>query len=499
MAASFRTFTPGPARPAPSTCTDRAGLHLSRGRRSPRASRRSLAGYAIKASEHVYHLIVSLPPGGQWTDEQWAIVAEDLAVGMGFTEGPEDDRGCRWLAVAHGPSDGGNEHIHIAVNLVRQDGHRASTHNDFLRAREAREWIEQHRDFVVPLHDRGRPLRSLPGYSMTEHARAKQRGLAGGSALPDRVLLHQVLRAAAGAARTEAEWIQTVMAAGDGVEMEAARWAPGGREQATGYKVRLGDGPWLAASSIAPDLTLAKLRPQWADAETEESIALARALWREEADLPTVHAPSRPSEHLDAAEVALAQWVDELHTVDPAAASWHQAGQDAAAVTSSLSRAPGPDGEVLGGAAQTLARQSLAVAGDVPVPRPQFGPRPAQLAARHMQLALRAGGPDSHPGWVAVLQQLRQVVAAIEDARRARQELVAAQQIAAARQVLEQVTQETRARYGTDDLEGLREARRARESSLVPGRAAAASGTLSARPTAPHRPTKPDQTRRRAR
>lgn len=453
--------------------------------------------------EHVYHLIVSLPPGSDWTDDQWATVARDVVAGMDFNQGAEDDNGCRWAAVAHGTSSGGNEHLHIAVNLVRQDGQRASVHNDFIRVRDVRQSIEQSRDFVLPLHDQGRsPVRSLPGYSMTEHVKAKERSVAGGSALPDRVLLQQVLRAAAGSSSTEEEWIETVMAAGDGIEMEAARWAPGGREQATGYKIRLADGPWLSASQLAPDLTLGKLRPQWADAETDESRAQARALWREEGDLPTVHVPAAPSQHLDAAETALQGWAAELRASDPADAElWRQASREAAAVTSTLSRTVGPSGEALAGAGQTLSRQALTVVDErtgAPAPRPRHGPSPAQQAARHMQVALRASGPGAHPGWVAVLQQLRQVLAAIEDARRARQELVAASQLAGAGRVVDAVQQETRSSYTTDDLDGLREAHRARESSSVPGRGEAVTGTLAARPvTGPAQG--PEQVRRHRR
>lgn len=452
--------------------------------------------------EHVYHLIVSLPPGNQWTDDQWASVARDVVAGMDFNQGPEDDNGCRWAAVAHGTSSGGNDHLHIAVNLVRQDGNRASVHNDFARVRDVRQRIEQTRDFVLPLHDQGRrPLRSLPGYSMAEHAQAKERGLAGGSGLPDRVLLQQALRAAAGSSSTEAEWIETVMASGDGIEMEAARWAPGGREEATGYRIRLGEGRWFTASQLAPDLTLSKLRPQWADAETDESRARAAALWREEADLPTVHAPAVPSEHLDEAEAALERWVVQLQAGDPADTElWREASREAAAVTSTMSRTLGQEGEALAGAGQTLSRQALVVVDERPVapPRPKHGPSPAQQAARHMQLALRASGPGAHPGWVAVLQQLQQVMAAIEDARRARQELVAASQLAGAGSVVDAVQVQARSRYGTDDLDGLRQAHRARESSVVSGRGERATGTLTARPAA-HPVPGVEQTRRHRR
>lgn len=39
-------------------------------------------------AEHAYHLIVSLPPGEAWSDEQWETVAHDLVEGMGFSPDP---------------------------------------------------------------------------------------------------------------------------------------------------------------------------------------------------------------------------------------------------------------------------------------------------------------------------------------------------------------------------------------------------------------------------
>ncbi|RCO08042.1 relaxase, partial [Bacilli bacterium] len=49
------------------------------------------------------------------------------------TEGAD----CAWLAVHHGQSKDGNDHIHIAVNLVREDGRRASIHQSKRRTAEA--------------------------------------------------------------------------------------------------------------------------------------------------------------------------------------------------------------------------------------------------------------------------------------------------------------------------------------------------------------------------
>lgn len=154
----------------------------------------------------------------------------------------------------------------------------------------------------------------------------------------------------------------------------------------------------------------------------------------------------------------------------------------AAGVVSSLSRASGPEAEVLARVGQTLSRQSLQVVGDPRADRPSrpsFGPTGAQLAARHVQLALRAGGTASHPGWIAVLQQLRQVLAAIKAAQRARGELTAAQQLATAQRALAQVEHGVQGGFAGRDVDELREAWRARETSRVSMR-----GT-ELRPTAP--------------
>ena len=54
---------------------------------------------------------------------------------MGFTEA-SGKAPCRWVAVRHGLSKNGNDHVHIAVSLVREDGTKAMTHNDYKRAQE---------------------------------------------------------------------------------------------------------------------------------------------------------------------------------------------------------------------------------------------------------------------------------------------------------------------------------------------------------------------------
>ena len=68
------------------------------------------------------------------TDEKRSAIAQDFMDRMGFTEAGSGKADCRWVAVRHGLSTNGNDHVHLAVSLVREDGTKASTHNDFTRA-----------------------------------------------------------------------------------------------------------------------------------------------------------------------------------------------------------------------------------------------------------------------------------------------------------------------------------------------------------------------------
>ena len=51
---------------------------------------------------------------------------------LGF-EASGHQAACRWVAVRHGRSSAGNDHVHVVVDLVREDGKVASTGNDFKR------------------------------------------------------------------------------------------------------------------------------------------------------------------------------------------------------------------------------------------------------------------------------------------------------------------------------------------------------------------------------
>lgn len=102
---------------------------------------------------HVWHCSLALrAEEGLLTDERWAAIATDFVTAMGFDDptnqkDPDSMQGagkapCRWVAVRHGVSRNGNDHIHVAVNLVREDCTKATTHNDFRRAQTAARALE---------------------------------------------------------------------------------------------------------------------------------------------------------------------------------------------------------------------------------------------------------------------------------------------------------------------------------------------------------------------
>lgn len=89
------------------------------------------ADFAVEVAKgHVWHLSLSnhrsdRPLG----DEEWAEIARRAMDAVGFT-GDATTAPCRWVAVGHGTSVTGNEHLHIAVSLVREDGKVASVWQD---------------------------------------------------------------------------------------------------------------------------------------------------------------------------------------------------------------------------------------------------------------------------------------------------------------------------------------------------------------------------------
>ncbi len=211
-----------------------------------------------RVDAHVWHCSLSLhPEEPPLSDQQWQTIAEEFVHGMGFGE-----QQCRWLALRHGASAGGNDHIHVVVQLVGETGHAAKVHNDRPRAQEHCRELEQ-RHGLRPVEGRQakRGARAT-SYRQRYRAEREHHGELIDSPKPDRDQLEAKLRVAGAGAGSEAEFVRMLRA--DGL-LVRPRFAAGRDDEVVGYSVALAPAPgrdpvWHAGGKVAKDLTLPRLR-----------------------------------------------------------------------------------------------------------------------------------------------------------------------------------------------------------------------------------------------
>lgn len=378
----------------------------------------------------VYHCALSLPPGEHLDDAQWAQIAREAATALGFTQGP-NRAPCRWVAVAHGKSAGrpdqpdgkrGSEHIHLAVNLVREDGSIATPGGGrdwVILSRLCAQWERRYGLHVVE----GRTGRGLPGYTRAEQQRATARAAAAGhsaaEAVPEHVLVARKIRSAA-TATSEAEFLRAVAADPD--LLIRPRYAKGGTSHVVGYSAALrghGKPVFYGGGRLAADLALPKLRAHWADSPADSTPAEALAEWHRttggpgRVDEPGVdeqraarRAPVRPDadhrgvvQDWERAAELVTQATDRLRTIAHTdTAAWAAAAADTAALLAALAPIWEPDGHGLLSAAADALSWS-AQGGDRPAGRDVLGDglRQAARIVRAADYATRrtASGPDA--------------------------------------------------------------------------------------------------------
>lgn len=226
------------------------------------------------AGGSVWHCSLSLrAQEGQLDDGAWADISRDFVERMGFADPPGEESGkapCRWVAVRHGLSTAGNDHVHLVVSLVREDGTKASTWKDFSRAQSVAGDLERKYGLeVLESRDNDRGTR---GVSPAEQARAERSG----ALEPDRLTLARTVRAVAGAATDEAAFVTGLREQGVWVR---ARYAAGRDDVVTGYSVAAkpaaGERPvWFGGGHLGRDLTIARLRHGWPDSPEASSAAV---------------------------------------------------------------------------------------------------------------------------------------------------------------------------------------------------------------------------------
>ena len=409
---------------------------------------------------HVWHCSLSLDAAeGLLSDDQWAQIAEEFVTAMGFTVEDEQGQMLRWAAVRHGVSSNGNDHIHLAVNLVYEDGSIADVFRDWPRAQRACRELEV-RHGLRRVGGDGRSSRGFkPGEVEAEarrrahaaHAKAQRSGREPRSwkEIPtserDAIVAHyspaeavrftlaRQVRAAATGSVDEAEFVRRVRRQG---LLIRPRFARGTQDVVVGYRVaarpRFGERPiWFGGGHLARDLTLPRLRESWPDTPQAGLAASAewRAAWRgvrvaapgRETLEPTPDLPQQLTADLDAMRT-------RLNNVPPNdVASWARvAGQVSGALSAwsvTTEPTPGP-----------LAQTADAIARSAELRRPPL-PRPAKVPGISTIVGLILAGvgknrrTQSQLAQTMLLRQLLALGAAVADAHQAVGNLRRAEQV----------------------------------------------------------------------
>lgn len=385
---------------------------------------------------HVWHCSLSLPPNEstperRLNDEQWSQAARYIVKEMGFDDPDSSKAPCRWLAVHHGTSVGGNEHIHIVVNLVREDGTFASIWND--RRTMSRVTAQLEKRFGLQ-SVRGRSGGGMPGLSRAEIEQTRRRG---DNSEPDRLKLARIVRGCAAAAADETDFVQRLRESG---VMVRPRYAPGGRSVVVGYSVARKPAPsaraaardprragtsstnarsatlWFGGGRLGSDLSLPRLRESWNSTPAEAAMhvnAWGRTRPRSSSR------PRYTGEVWDQAMQVLVGVREQLASV-PAddVATWSAAARQAAGVLAAWSTRletdrPGP----LAAAADVLAASAQTRYGEARA-RPRG--RINDLRGVAMVMAAVTGRTDQATRQAMLIRQITRLMQALHDMHLAR-------------------------------------------------------------------------------
>jgi hypothetical protein len=362
---------------------------------------------------YLYHLSLSLPAGDrQLTDDQWTEIAQETIEVLGF-EGHAVEPAA-WVAVGHGTSANGNEHIHIAASLIRVDGSQVDIWQDRRTLSKALAQIERAYGLTVV---EGREGRGVPGLSRAELERTAREQ----RAEPSRITLARIVREAAVASKDEAEFVRRLRGSG---ALVRPRFETGGKEAVVGYSValRTGDGDkpvWFGGGKLAKDLTLPNLRQVWEQSAEDRKTAVVEWCATKSTLLGREAVLGYPEDWQRAA-VGVERSVERLKAVPVSdLAAWRGAAREAAGVFSAWSRrfegdSPGP----MADAAEALGRSAQS--------RPE-DPPPSRAAVRDFRgiaaiVAQSKLGNDSPIAWAMLLSQLGRTLDAIGDAHAVRGE-----------------------------------------------------------------------------
>lgn len=360
-----------------------------------------------RVDAHVWHCSLSLrAEEGQLSDEQWSAIANDFVDAMEFTEAGSGRAPARWVAVRHGLSKNGNDHIHIAVSLVREDGTKVNVHRDRQRSQDVARDLE--------LKYRLQLTTSRIAASAERGERPSERNIAerAGAAETKARRLERGVRAAAGASETEGEFVRRLHQYGI---IAKPRFAAGRQDVVTGYSVALRPQNrepivWHGGGRLARDLTLQRLRAGWPDTPTGafEAAAEWQATWRN----PVKYKPVQPGREQHAPAPELWQQVsgdvralrEQLRSIPKDdRATWAIVSKETSAAFAAWSERIEPTPGPLADAARVLARGAQ-------IRKHQVRLKPAGMVSASGAAMLLAAATKGGQGAVAEAVLFRQLV-----------------------------------------------------------------------------------------
>lgn len=370
---------------------------------------------------HVWHCSLSLrAEEGDLSDEKWAEIAHDFMDEMGFTES-SGKAPSAWVAVRHGHSKAGNDHVHIATSMVREDGTKWSSHNDFRKSQQTCRALESKYGL-----ERISSVYVSRGIKPGEREASARRGYAE----PERHSLARNVRACATASQNEAEFVRRMRRTG---ALIRPRFAAGRDDVITGYRVAerpvKGQRPiWYSGTRLGSDLTLTKLRSNWEDSPQSASEAVKE--WSAASRGHRVVNPGR--ELVEPDPQTWQRYSDELGELNKVMASvpvedhtrWAQVARETSGAFAAWSNRVEPVPGALAATADCLSK--TAQLRRFPV-RPQHTVGPSAMGAARVFLA--ATSKNHAAAQAMMLVQLANLAKSIHDMHKAAGDVRAAGQI----------------------------------------------------------------------
>lgn len=411
---------------------------------------------------HVWHCSLSIrAEEGVLPDQRWQEIADDFVAAMEFDDNQGTKAPCRWVAVRHGVSGNGNDHIHIAVNLVREDGTKASTFMDFKRAQTAARAIEvkygletlesvqaerstrgyhpaereaQARGRARAKYERERTTSTAPGPEWRYLKKDTKKGLVDAQLTVDQPCnaLALKVRAAATASGSEAEFVRRLRR---NDLLVRPRFAKGRTDVIEGYSVaarpQYGERPvFYGGGRMGSDLSIERLRDGWPD--TAEGATEAAAEWtaakrNHRVASPGVETVDSTPQQWSETNAQLRSMLEELRTVPlDDRERWASVARDTSGALAAWSNAVEDTPGDLAAASEILSRsaQTHQAPGD---PVKARGASPLRHAAHLFATASRGG--QGAVAQAIMLRQILRLAQAVRDSAQATQQARLAQAI----------------------------------------------------------------------